>query len=273
MTDYTGQQLGNYRLMHLLGSGGYADVYLGRHMYLDTHQAAIKVLHTHMTREDIEHFHFEARVLAHVVHPHIVRLLDYHIEGQTPFLVMEYAPGGSLRHHHPQGTKLPLSTIVSYVSQIADALQHAHTLKLVHRDIKPENMLCGRRNEVLLSDFGIVTLTCSTRSQSLEQVVGSPAYMAPEQFRGRPRRASDQYALGIVVYEWLCGDVPFHGSLTQLANQHLFSLPPSLREQGLMLPHGVEQVMRKALAKHPKERFASVQEFAQTLIFTLQRAL
>src|SRR5437588_5140881 len=128
---------------------------------------------------------------------------------------MEYDPNGTLRQRYPKGTRLPFNTIVSYVTQIADALEHAHHEKLVHRDVKPGNILLGRRHEALLADFGLAVLTRSARSQSLEKAAGTPTYMAPEQLRGSPRRASDQYALGIMVYEWLSGDVPFHGSFLQ----------------------------------------------------------
>src|ERR1700680_1829415 len=117
---------------------------------------------------------------------------------------------------HPKDTTLPLPTVVSYVKQIADALQYAHDEKLIHRDIKPENMLIGRRNEVLLSDFGIALIAQTSRYQSTQDVIGTVAYMAPEQIQGKPRPASDLYSVGIVVYEWLTGDRPFHGSFTEL---------------------------------------------------------
>ena len=160
-----------------------------------------------------------------------------------------------------------------YVMQIADALQHAHNRKLIHRDIKPANLLLGRRNEVLLSDFGIAILTRSARSRSLEEIAGTFAYMAPEQLQGKSRRASDQYALGIVVYEWLSGDVPFHGSSTQIAYHHMHTPPPPLREKVLTLPQAIEQVVMKALAKQPEERYASVLEFAHALDISLKHAV
>src|SRR6266702_4984388 len=121
MTDRVGQQLGNYRLIRLLGKGGFAEVYLGEHIYLGT-QAAIKVLHTQLTSEDTDKFRTEARTIAHLVHPHIVRVLEFGVEGKTPYLVMGYAPRGTLRQHHPKGRGLPLDTIVSYVKQISAAL-------------------------------------------------------------------------------------------------------------------------------------------------------
>lgn len=265
MVDRVGQQFGNYRLTQLLGSGGFADVYLGKHVYLDTHQAAIKVLRTQMPSEDKMRFRSEARTLARLWHPRIVRLLDFSIEGNTPFMVMEYVPNGTLCHRYPRGMRLPLPTIVSHILQLADALQYAHNQKLIHRDIKPANMFLGRHNEVLLGDFGIAILTQSIRSQSSEEIIGTWTYTAPEQLQGRSVLASDQYALGIVVYEWLTGDVPFHGSFMQLLYQHTYTPPPFLHEKIPNLPQGIEQVVMRAIAKDPQARFASVREFAQAL--------
>src|SRR5438270_10539502 len=264
MANRLGQQLGNYRLTKLLGKGGFAEVYLGEHVHLGT-QAAIKVLHTQLTSGDIEQFRAEARTIARLEHPHIVRILDFGVEGKTPFLVMSYAPNGTLRQRHPKGVQLPLTIIVSYVKQVADALQYAHDEKLIHRDIKPENMLVGRRNEILLSDFGIATVAQSSRYQSPQDVAGTLTYMAPEQIQAHPRPASDQYALGVVVYEWICGERPFRGSLAEIAAKHTSAPPPLLCERVPNLPPTVEQVVMTALAKDPKERFASVRAFANAL--------
>src|SRR5436309_7594233 len=205
MAEHMGQQLGNYRLMQLLGRGSFSEVYLGEHIHLNT-LAAIKVLYGQLASHDAEGFLTEARTLAHLRHPHIIQVLDFGVEGATPFLVMDYAPNGNLRQHHSKGTQLPLDTIISYVMQVAEALQYAHQEKLIHRDIKPENMLLGRSNEVLLSDFGIAVIAQSSRKPQARNAAGTLAYMAPEQLQGKPRPASDQYALGVVVYEWFCGD-------------------------------------------------------------------
>ena len=115
MDNRIGQRLGNYHLSRLLGQGSFADVYLGEHIHLDTHQVAIKVLNMQVTGEDVQRFHAEARILAGLAHPHIVRLLDYTIEGNIPYVIMEYAPNGTFRQRFPKGTKLPLTTIVPYV--------------------------------------------------------------------------------------------------------------------------------------------------------------
>jgi len=147
LADRVGQQLGNYRLIHLLGKGNFAEVYLGEHIHLNT-QAAIKVLHGQLARNDVEGFLTEARLIAHLRHPHIIQVLDFGVEDDIPFLVMDYAPHGNLRQRHPRGTQLPLDTINSYVKQLASALQYAHDKGLIHRDIKPENILLGHNNEV-----------------------------------------------------------------------------------------------------------------------------
>jgi peptide/nickel transport system substrate-binding protein len=266
VADRLGQQLGNYRLVSLLGQGGYAEVYLGQHLRLSL-QAAIKVLHAHLSDQEAEHFSQEAETIAQLQHPSIVRILDYDVQEGVPFLVMDYAPGGSLRKLHPKGSLVPLPVIISSVKQVADALQYAHEQKFIHRDVKPENMLLGRRQEVLLSDFGIATIAHSTSSLNVgsEGASGTLAYMAPEQIEGHPRAASDQYALGIVVYEWLCGERPFEGSASEVMAQHLSVPPPSLRERVPEITLEVEQVVLRALAKDPKARFPSVTDFSAAL--------
>jgi serine/threonine protein kinase len=264
MDNLVGQQLGNYRLLRLLGRGGFADVYLGEQIYLGS-PAAIKVLAAPLAPEAGSDFLDEARTLVRLTHPHIVRLLDYGVQERTPFLVMEYAPGGSLRKLHPRGERLPLATVVAYVQQVAGALQYAHNTRLIHRDVKPDNLLLGQQGEILLSDFGIALLAHSSRSQQTEQIVGTVSYMAPEQIQGHPCQASDQYALGVIAYEWLSGTRPFGGSFVEIAAGHCLAEPPPLDKARLGLPPMVGAVVSRALAKRPEQRFASVQAFASTL--------
>jgi serine/threonine protein kinase len=274
MVGRVGQQLGNYRLVSLLGQGGYAEVYLGQHVRFKQ-QAAIKVLHAHLSGQEAEHFQQEAETIATLVHPGIVRVFDYDVQDGVPFLVIDYAPGGTLRRRFPKGSLVPLPVIISSVKQVADALQYAHEQKFIHRDVKPENMLVGRRQEVLLSDFGIATIAHSTSSLGVgaEGASGTLAYMAPEQIEGHPRAASDQYALGIVVYEWLCGERPFEGSVSELIAQQLSVPPLPLYERLPSIPPEIEQVVLRALAKDPKARFASVQDFATALEQASRHAL
>jgi serine/threonine protein kinase len=260
--DLLGQQIGNYRLIRKLGRGGFAEVYLGEHLHLGI-QAAIKILHTTLVDyNEVEQFRAEARTVAHLVHPHIVQVMEFDVQDGVPFLVMRYAPGGTLRHRHPKGSRVPLATLMTYVKQIASALQYAHDRRLIHRDVKPENMLIGPNQELLLSDFGIALVAQTSHHRSVQEVAGTAAYMAPEQFQGKARTASDQYALGIVAYEWLTGKLPFSGSFSEIASQHLFMQPAPLSEQLPGISPAVEQVVLKALAKDPAQRFASVWEFA-----------
>ncbi len=262
--DRVGQRFGNYRLSRLIGQGGFAEVYLGEHLFLDT-QTAIKVLHTQLVGQDVEQFRQEARTIAHLEHPHIVRLLDFGVEGTTPYLIMSYAPNGTMRERYPKGTRLPLQQVVVYVKQISQALQYAHERKIIHRDIKPENMLFGPDDQVVLSDFGIALVSQSSRYQQPNDMAGTIAYMAPEQIEAHPRPASDQYSLGIVIYEWLCGERPFHGSFTEIAVKQQLVAPASLCEKVPGLSSDAEQVVMTALAKDPKGRFGSMQALATAL--------
>jgi serine/threonine protein kinase len=239
-------------------------VYLCEHIHLGT-LAAVKLLHLSFAPEDSEAFRQEAQLIARLEHPHIVRVLDYDVQAGTPFLVMSYAPGGTLRNVHSRGTRLPLPMVVDYVAQVAEALQYAHDHGVIHRDVKPENLLVGMRQEVLLGDFGIAVLSQHSRSVSTQAVVGTAAYMAPEQFRGKPCVASDQYALAVLVYEWLVGERPFTGSFVELASQHLLTPPPGMREKTPEISPAVEHVVLTALAKEPVRRFDSVRDFVQAL--------
>jgi len=258
-----GQRLGSYRLVKLLGEGGFAHVYLGKHTLLET-QAAIKVLQQTRLRnpKDVEEFHNEARTLASLDHPHIVRVLDFGVKDEVPFLVMEYAPHGTLRQ--AEGTRLPPTQVAAYVNQIADGLDYAHSRKLVHRDIKPDNLLLGARGQVFLGDFGLAQAAHNTTTQmTQEMMAGTMAYMAPEQIQGKPRPASDQYALGAVVYEWLSGKLPFRGSLGEIIAKHMMAPPEPLHGNTPGISSEIERVVFRALAKDPKDRFPNVKAFAE----------
>lgn len=264
MTERIGQQIGHYRLIRKLGTGGFADVYQAEHIHLNT-PAAVKLLHANLASRDMQSFRDEARTIAHLEHPHIVRVWDFDIADNVPYLVMEYAPNGTLRQRHPGGSQVPLPLVVMYVKQLASALHYAHTRRLIHRDVKPENILLGSHNELLLGDFGAALITRTSLRLGEQDIIGTAAYMAPEQLRGRPTFASDQYALGIVAYEWLCGHCPFRGSLAELHNLQLYEPPPPLCPMVPALPFAVEQVIMKALAKQPDQRFATIQAFADAL--------
>jgi predicted ATPase/DNA-binding NarL/FixJ family response regulator len=269
MIDRVGHQLGNYHLLRLLGRGGFADIYLGEHVYLKSY-AALKILRMSLTGEELAAFLKEAQTLTQLIHPNIVRVLDFAVDDDQPYLVMDYAPNGSLRELHPAGSRLSIDTILPYVTQVASPLQFAHDKGFVHRDVKPENMLLGTRSEVLLSDFGISVFASRTEPQYstnhiAQSVAGTSRYMAPEQLQGQPQPASDQYALGVVIYEWLCGTSPFHGTLIEVAMQHLTMPPTPLRQQLPELSSSIEEVVLRALAKEPEQRFTRIQDFADAL--------
>jgi serine/threonine protein kinase len=267
MEDRSGQQIDHYCLLRLLGRGTFGEVYLGENIHRKTH-VAIKLLRMQLNKEEVIDFFNEARIFR-LRHPHIVSVLDFGLDRstETPFIVMDYAPHGTLRQRHTPGKRVSLAMVVEYVKQLAAALQYAHDENLIHLDVKPENMLVGANNDILLSDFGIPIVTHSGHTSFIggQGVAGTPEYMAPEQFLGKPSCASDQYALGVIVYEWLSGQSLFNGTLDELKGQHIqvppLPLPTSLPLYSLEL----EQVVMKALDKDPKRRFATVQEFAVAL--------
>ena len=270
MYNRIGQSIGEYRLLRLLGQGTFGTVYLAQHMH-DHTTAAVKVLHVPLTSSnDVRAFLKEARMVR-LRHPHILPILDFDLSSDNlPYLVMAYADGGTLRDHHPKGSRLSYKTIDTYVQQLASALQYAHDRHVIHRDIKPENILVYSDGTVLLSDFGIARIGEHTNLLTLHQVSGTPAYAAPEQTEGKPSLASDQYALAVVVYEWLTGERPFQGNPIAVALHHLRDAPPSLRSICPDVSLDVEQVVLKALAKAPQDRFPTITDFARALHIALQ---
>jgi eukaryotic-like serine/threonine-protein kinase len=264
MAEHTGQQLGPYRLLHLLGQSDWASVYLGKHRSLHR-QVALKVFSLRLTGEEEARFHTEVRALMRLRHPALLPVLDGGVEGEHPFLVLAFAPGGSLRKRHPRGTILPAPIMLSYLHPLVAALQWVHEQGRLHSNIKPENMLLGATTEVLLSEGDLPVLTQRRHSLLLQCGSAAVTYLAPEQLHGQPQAASDQYALGVVVYEWLSGDVPFHDSFDELARRHRSVAPPSLREKIPVLSSYVEHVVQRALATDPALRFASVRAFAEEL--------
>jgi serine/threonine protein kinase len=257
------ERLGNYRMIGFLGRGGFADVYLGEHISL-RRPAAIKVLNGRPTREKLDRFWTEASITAELPHHHIVQVFDFDEEGFPPFLVTQYAPHGDLQARH-RGERLPPDMIVSYVKQIAEALAYAHRRGIIHCDIKPSNILLDADDTILVSDFGVAIST--ERNAPIPRIFGGTAtYRAPEQYRGRPSPASDQYSLGIMVYEWLSGRLPFYGSsLDEITMRHEHDSPPPLWRTAPSTPHAVQSAVLRALEKDPHERFPSVRSFALAL--------
>ena len=258
-------EFGNYLLLRQIGHGGNANVYLAEHLYLKT-RVAVKLLQLSLASSDeIKHFLFEAQLQAHLQHRHIMRVLDFGWKKGTPFMVMEYAPRGTLRYALPQGVPLPLSMVLPFITQAAASLQYVHNQEIIHCDVKPDNLLLGARNEVLLSDFGIATTVKNAKTTVYDKLQGTVKYLSPEQINGKPQLASDQYALAIIVYQWLSGQHPFHGTTVQICVQHLNETPPSLRTLNPSLSREVERVIFKALAKDPSQRYPHIQEFDYAL--------
>ena len=224
--------------------------------------------------DDLAKFFAHASMLSRLQHPNIVPLLDFGADGDIVYIVMQYSSNGTLRERHPKGTIVPPNTVVHYTNQIASALQYIHDHKLIHRDIKPHNMLIGTYGEILLSDFGssVVSHSLNPLFPSQYDFEGTVLYAAPEQLRGTPRRSSDQYALGVVLYEWLCGQWPFFGTFEELTHQHLFVSPPPLRTKNPAIHPAIEQTVMKALTKDVRKRFSTVTEFAEALQWSVEQS-
>lgn len=268
--DRTGQQLADYQLLRLLGQGTFGAVYEGEHLYLKTH-VAIKVLHAQMDQAEFQHFLAEARTIAALEHPHIVRVQNFSIQEQTPYLVMQLALS-SLKERFAFGHPQPIEMILPFVQQAANGLQHAHSQQIMHLDIKPANLLLTTQQGVLLADFGLALALQTQRTHmTLTGFAGTPGYAAPEQFQNKPGWASDQYALGVMVYQWLTGTLPFAGDWMAIGHQKVTQDPPPLRAIVPSIEASVEQVVLRALATNPRQRFASVHDFAIALEHAVQQ--
>jgi serine/threonine protein kinase len=273
MNQLIGKTLGPYRLTDHLGSGGFAEVYQGKHVQTGW-EVAIKVLNINYSEDS---FRKEADLLWKLNHQHIVKIYSYDIESGTAYLVMERAANGSLRDLHPLGQVLPQPLILDYVKHIASALDYMHQNRLVHCDIKPPNFLVRANNEVILGDFGIATEAVSqslrnslSPNSSQPGIVGTIHYIAPEQWLGHPpTHATDQYALAVVVYEWLCGNRPFSGTKpVVIAQAHIANPPPPFNDASIS--SDLEDVVMRALSKDPRDRYPSIMEFVQALENAIQ---
>ncbi len=248
--------LGHYELIRFIGRGGSANVYLARHVHLRTLHA-IKFLKTPLARKGQRKFLEEARLVATLENEYIVRIQDYGVYKGIPYIVMSYAPHGSLRDQYARGTQLSFEMILNYLEQIAEALDYLHDQNLIHLDIKLENLLLGRSYDVLLSDFGITE--AAHRAPGSRS--GTITHMSPEHLRGNPCPASDQYALAVSVYEMLTGQLPFSGTRVEVKWKHLHERPGSLRALAPDIPPAMDKVVRRALSKNPQQRYPSVGAF------------
>ena len=282
-----GQQIGAYTIQSKLGEGGMARVYKGYHARLKR-EVAIKVILSQIADKEgfKARFEREAQLIASLQHPNIVAVYDFGEMGNVTYLVMQYVGGGTLRDQLRGGHALDPRQAILYCLEMARALHHAHLRGIVHRDVKPQNMLVSAtdRNQLLLSDFGIAklydnrneaTMLGITGSEmrndpsltSVDQIVGTAEYMSPEQINGKAVDArTDVYALGIVLYQMLAGEVPFHSTTIQgLLFQHVYTIPRFIREVNPHVPEILEQITAKAMAKAPEDRFQSAEAMAQAL--------
>lgn len=280
-----GQRFGNYRLTRLLGKGGHSEVYLAENVEVPNLQYAIKIFtNVNLAGHQQDEFREEASIVIklHLHNAHIVHVIDVGVqesknkreESGTPYIMMEYASAGTLRSRHSRGIPVPFERIVLYVNQIADALQCAHDNQVMHLDVKPENILLHNPDFLVLSDFGISITGQSGELKPQNTVAGTALYMAPERLTSYPQRASDQYSLGVIVYEWLCGEPPFTGKdAEEICSKHIASMPPPLRTRNPHITQAIEDVVMRALKKEPKERYGDVKKFASALEQAIQAAL
>ncbi len=264
-TSLRGRRLGYYFLQQPIGSGGYGNVYLALNTHLNAN-VAIKILKPSAASPDeVQRFEFEMSLHNRMRHRFIVPLFDAGWVRDMPFLVMPYASEGTLEQRFSPGIAHSLQTILPVVEQIASALQYMHDRNMIHCDVKPGNMLMGPRREVWLCDFGSAMIASPVSQSGGREVRGSLTYAAPEQINHLPHCASDQYALAVMVYQWLCGVRPFRGTDLEICQQHMSTPPPPLRGYVPDLPRAVEDVVLQALAKDPSQRFAQIQDFAVAL--------
>ena len=262
----SGQMLGPYRIISQIGQGGMATVYKAYQPSMDRH-VAIKVLPSQLaeSKEFVARFQQEARIIARLEHPHILPVFDYGESEGVAYFVMRYLEAGTLKERMVAKRPLPLNEIDRIFTQLTDALSYAHGHGVVHRDLKPANALVDSQGNLFLTDFGIAKLleSASPRLTQTDAIMGTPAYISPEQAQARTvDQRSDIYSLGIILYEMVTGQVPFEAE-TPLAIilKHLSDPlpPPSLIKKDIS--QTLEQVILKALAKDPDDRFATAAEF------------
>ncbi|MBY0550881.1 MAG: serine/threonine protein kinase [Candidatus Obscuribacterales bacterium] len=270
---------GRFRLIGLIGKGGMAVVYKAEDLLLGS-TVAIKMLLSHVEEDDsmVERFIREAKASSRVMHPNLMKLLDYgEDENGSPFLVVEYLPGKSLATLQKEQKVLGVNNTIHIFAQISEAVAAAHGKGIIHRDLKPSNVMLIESEEteyfVKVVDFGLAKQSAATESQQLTQtgeVFGSPLYMSPEQCRGDVLDyRSDIYSLGIMLYEALTGKVPFYGeNMVATISKHMTEAPLPFQQSrpDLYIPEKLEAVVMKALSKSPVDRHASMNDFYEDLL-------
>jgi len=256
--------IGRYEVESELTQGGMGVIFLARDPYIQR-QVVVKVLMFKHTMDDVyrEFFQREAEVIAALEHPCIVPIYDFGWHGQQPYIVMRYMSGGSLDDRLQKG-EIKLTEMAHILKRVAEALDAAHAGGIIHRDVKPSNILFDSTGEAFLSDFGIA------KSQSIaddegEWLVGTPAYMSPEQVKGdHVDGRSDIYALGVTLYRLLSGKLPFASdSTTALINMHVDLPIPDIRQVKANVPAVWQEVVAKAMAKDPNDRYNTASDFAR----------
>ena len=258
-----GQRIaGRYEIEELVGSGGMSGVYRARDTVLER-PVALKILHEHFSSdpEYVERFRREARAIAQLNHPNIVTVIDRgEFEGRQ-FIVFEHVPGENLKSVLAREGPFPVEQALGVTHQIARALAFAHEHGVVHRDVKPQNVLLDEAGRPKVTDFGIArSLNPDEELTETGTLLGTSDYLAPEQASGGPVDArSDQYSLGVLLYELLTGEVPYYGDgFMAVAMQHLREPVPSVRARRSDVPPAVEAIVARAMAKRPEDRFPSV---------------
>ena len=259
-----GSTLGKYQIVSRIGRGGMGAVYKGYDPLLDRY-LAVKVLAPHLVWEEgfVERFLREARAAARLKHPHIVTIHDVGQVQNWYYFVMEYLEGFALNDIIQQCGALPICDVLKITKSLANALDYAHGQNLIHRDIKPANIMVDHNGHITLTDFGIARAAQERRMTSTGTVLGTPEYMSPEQARGEPvDTRSDLYSLAMITYQMLCGQVAFKADSTLALLFKVVHDPlPSICAIRSDLPQGVDQVLQKALAKQPEERYAKANLF------------
>jgi len=271
-----GQTLGKYRVLEALGRGGMAQVYRAYHPQLDRY-VAVKVLRSDLVEQDefLGRFRREAHAVSGLRHPAIVQVFDFDVQDEIYYMVMELLEGDTLRarlnQYRVKGERMPLPEILRVLKDVLGGLQYAHSEGVIHRDIKPANIMLTRRGQAVLTDFGIAQIVGATQYTVSGALMGTLNYMAPEQgLKGTCDARSDIYSLGIVFYEMLTGYTPFDAD-TPLAIllKHLNDPLPLPSQVDPSLPPALEQIVLKALAKEPTDRFQSANE----MLAAIEKAL
>ena len=255
---------GRYRIIKQIGRGGMADVYLAKDLILDGEEVAVKVLRTNYQTDPIAvaRFQREARAMADLDHPHIVRITDIGEEDGQQYLAMEYVAGLDLKRYIKEHYPLSNEEAVRIMGQILLAIRLAHTRGIVHRDLKPQNILLTPDGTAKVTDFGIAVAFAETSLTQTNSMLGSVHYLSPEQARGSKATVqSDIYAMGIIFYEMLTGHIPYDGdSAVTIALQHFQKPLPSVIDENPSVPQALENVVIKATAKKLTDRYQSVAE-------------